>query len=735
MPRTLRVSTALALASAAGLAGTLGWNSPARTRLAYLTLLLVVVALGILGHLLADPLMFSPGRFSVQFRRWAVVALAGLGAVAGLVLGTAILGPEDAPLAVALLVAAAVHSFACISAPDAVVNSFISAGVVPLAVLAGADSPWSVGFGLAWATCFAAVLSQAHAQELRTRVSHPPEFESGPSPAAGISGSWTRSLLPALATAAVLALLAIIVPPIRYSLSAPGDSTDRSPYGTSTQRPGRTPSSGTETPRPESTSGGGTSRGGNGEGDQPGRARGAGGEPGYVLDLNTVEEHGPSQIFAYVTAPEPRLMRVTAFTEYQGDTFRAPEGTGRRLVECPCTLSVDRERLAPYRDFEQLVEIVADYDGPLPAAFEPRKFAFVGNPGISVSAGGAATLVPSATLRRGAMYRVQSEVPLDSPADLRGIDGPVPSHIVAEGLQLPPRIPRRVKDLASEVTAGRSTPYEKAEAIIEYVVLRHRFSGPEEGKREGADAVDRYLFEKQMEGTGDDAVVAAVVMMRSVGVPARVGFGYRPRPLRTPLPGSPTGGVPGAAGISPQSPAAGLQPASPVFELDRAMRTTWVEFYVPTYGWVSADIQPRLGALRPAEKALKWWVAAVVAAVLLAIVVAALVWRRYARRARERAADEAHSLLRMLEEAVGIRRNLAQTPTEYGSVLWSMLPSADRGHAMTVISAVVQLSYTRESLSEDQRAAVYRALSELRSRRRERSQRARHAARRRRRPA
>ncbi len=726
---------------------------PARGRLVYLTLLLAVVALGMSGHLLAEPLMFSPGRFSVRFRRGAVVVLAGLAALSVLVLsvrlpGPVVLGPEGLPLAAALLVAAAVHSFACISAPDAVVNSSLSAGVVPLAVLAGADSPWSVGFGLAWAICFAAVLSQAHAQELRTRVSHPPELESGPSPA-GISGSWSRSLLPALATAAALALLALIVPPIRYSLSAPGDSPDRSPYqssprpetggrgedGQGGQRPARTPSPGTQTPRPESTSGSGTSRGGSGERDQPGRERGAGGEPGYVLDLNNVEEHGPSQVFAYVSAPEPRLMRVTAFTEYRGDTFRAPEGTGRRLVDCPCWLSVERERLAPYREFEQLVEIVADYEGPLPAAFEPRKFSFVGDPGVAVSSGGAATLVPSATLRRGAMYRVQSEVPLDSPADLRGLDGPVPSHIVREDLQLPPRIPRRVKDLASEVTGGRSTPYEKAEAIIEFVVQKHRFPAAQAGKREGADAVDRYLFEEQMEGTGDDAVVAAVVMMRSVGVPARVGFGYRPRPVQASLAGSPIGGVPAAAEASPQSPAAGLQSASPVFELDRALRTTWVEFYVPTYGWVLADIQPRLGAVRPAEKASKWWVAAVVAAVLLAIVVAALVWRRYSRRARGWAVDEAHSLLRMLEEAVGIRRNLAQTPTEYGAVLWSMLPSADRGHAMTVISAVVQLSYTREPLGDDQRAAVYQALAELRSSRRERSQRARHAARRRRRPA
>ncbi|MDP6647015.1 MAG: transglutaminase domain-containing protein [Dehalococcoidales bacterium] len=94
-------------------------------------------------------------------------------------------------------------------------------------------------------------------------------------------------------------------------------------------------------------------------------------------------------------------------------------------------------------------------------------------------------------------------------------------------LQLPESLPERVKELSQKLTEGAGTPYEKVLAIKNFLLEGQlRYSRDDNTPPQGIDAVDYFLFDKK-EGDCTYFASAMAVMLRSVGVPARVSSGYR----------------------------------------------------------------------------------------------------------------------------------------------------------------------------------------------------------------
>ncbi|WP_409252670.1 DUF4129 domain-containing transglutaminase family protein [Bacillus sp. SCS-153A] len=93
--------------------------------------------------------------------------------------------------------------------------------------------------------------------------------------------------------------------------------------------------------------------------------------------------------------------------------------------------------------------------------------------------------------------------------------------------QLPDTLPDRVRELAETITADQENWYQKTKAIEEYfekenfVYEQFEVPIPEEGQ----DYVDQFLFETQM-GYCDNYSTAMVVLVRSLGIPARWAKGY-----------------------------------------------------------------------------------------------------------------------------------------------------------------------------------------------------------------
>ncbi len=91
-------------------------------------------------------------------------------------------------------------------------------------------------------------------------------------------------------------------------------------------------------------------------------------------------------------------------------------------------------------------------------------------------------------------------------------------------LQLPATLPQRVRDLAAEVTAGAATPYDKAikvQAFLRTYPYTLTLPPPPANR----DLVDYFLFDAPG-GYCDYYASAMVIMLRSVGVPARLASGY-----------------------------------------------------------------------------------------------------------------------------------------------------------------------------------------------------------------
>lgn len=94
--------------------------------------------------------------------------------------------------------------------------------------------------------------------------------------------------------------------------------------------------------------------------------------------------------------------------------------------------------------------------------------------------------------------------------------------------QLPNSLPKRVKNLANRLTESESDTYEKVKAIERYLSFsgefRYSTKDATETKR-GADYVDQFLFETKV-GYCDNFSTSMVVMLRSLGIPARFAKGF-----------------------------------------------------------------------------------------------------------------------------------------------------------------------------------------------------------------
>jgi transglutaminase-like putative cysteine protease len=130
--------------------------------------------------------------------------------------------------------------------------------------------------------------------------------------------------------------------------------------------------------------------------------------------------------------------------------------------------------------------------------------------------------------------------------------------------QIPEALPERVVELAEEITKDKVTWLEKAQAIEKYfrsnefVYDQTLVAVPEEDQ----DYVDQFLFETQR-GYCDNFSTSMVVMMRSVGIPARWVKGYTEGEYIDTL-----------------------ENGRRLYEVTNNNAHSWVEGYFPGVGWV-----------------------------------------------------------------------------------------------------------------------------------------------------
>ncbi|EPT8859937.1 TPA: transglutaminase domain-containing protein [Listeria innocua] len=128
-------------------------------------------------------------------------------------------------------------------------------------------------------------------------------------------------------------------------------------------------------------------------------------------------------------------------------------------------------------------------------------------------------------------YTVQMKSPVYDIEKMQKADfSTLSSAFVSKYTQMPKELPDRVTKLANKVTKDADSIYDKAKAIESYLSSSGTFTYSTEDAKEtpnGADYVDQFLFETQI-GYCDNFSTSMVVMLRSLGIPARWAKGYTP---------------------------------------------------------------------------------------------------------------------------------------------------------------------------------------------------------------
>ncbi len=160
-------------------------------------------------------------------------------------------------------------------------------------------------------------------------------------------------------------------------------------------------------------------------------------------------------------------------------------------------------------------------------------------------------------------YVVTSSVPVIDPEQLRAAGTDYPVHIVHRYTQLPPDLPGRINGLAHEITLVAETPYDKA-LMVERNLQRLAYNLEMDPPPFDADGVDHFLFTER-EGYSEYFASAMAVLLRSVGVPARVAVGY-------------------TMGTETEVP--------DIYAVTDSNSHGWTEVYFPGYSWVPFEPTP-----------------------------------------------------------------------------------------------------------------------------------------------
>ena len=129
-------------------------------------------------------------------------------------------------------------------------------------------------------------------------------------------------------------------------------------------------------------------------------------------------------------------------------------------------------------------------------------------------------------LRKGASYILKSTPISYSLTDLISANDDYPKDIREIYLQLPSTDLSRIRALAVEITKGKSSQFEKVEAITSFLRSNFSYSDSLSGSpMEKGDLVEWFLFNGK-QGFCIYFASAEVILLRSIGIPARLAVGY-----------------------------------------------------------------------------------------------------------------------------------------------------------------------------------------------------------------
>ena len=249
------------------------------------------------------------------------------------------------------------------------------------------------------------------------------------------------------------------------------------------------------------------------------------------------------------------------------DTYQDGFWSNSEISSFPFTANLEPEILEfvtsrkPYHfsvrtEAEQLTEIYTEQQ-PSDIQLESRVYAKL-LPGGKLDLN---RLQPEIPLSLGTRYEFTSLKSTASMEELSQASSEYPDWIRATYLQMPLQLRQELSPLASEITFGATTPYEKTVRITRYLRDNFTYQPKLNPPSESGDPVKYFLFTSK-QGFCTYFASAEVLLLRSAGIPARMVIGF-------------------SQGEEDEN--------GEVFQVRMKDLHTWPEVFFAEYGWIAFE--------------------------------------------------------------------------------------------------------------------------------------------------
>ncbi|MDP1795385.1 MAG: transglutaminaseTgpA domain-containing protein, partial [Acidimicrobiales bacterium] len=261
-----------------------------------------------------------------------------------------------------------------------------------------------------------------------------------------------------------------------------------------------------------------------------GGATGRFGYNGYTESLDLGFRGRPDNTLVMkVRAPGPDFWRAQSFDTFDGRSWSSSDTRINRIFGARGLRPLTPREDIPVRfgdEFIQTYFIEKLTPNIVFAAASPERVFWPFDEAYQMSDG---TLRGGDTLAPGTVYSVVSRRLRVTPDLLRSHD-PARGYIDPSTYRRYTRLPQlrpRVSELAAQLAAQSPTAYDTIQAMTQWIATNTRYSLNPPKLGDGDDAVETFLFHDQR-GFCEQIATSLVVMLRSVGIPARMTVGYAP---------------------------------------------------------------------------------------------------------------------------------------------------------------------------------------------------------------
>ena len=284
-------------------------------------------------------------------------------------------------------------------------------------------------------------------------------------------------------------------------------------------------------------------------------ASGVGAVGASSLDLNARGKLSDTPVLA-VDAAAPQYWQGAVFADYDGRSWHA---TAQRTLELWTPAGGMLRPAGAQADGRARTDTATVLSSGLDVLLAPGLPTAYAGAGAVISDGYGNARFVGAGPGRDATYTVTSVAPSTSDDALRAAAGADPAD--PRWTMVPGAVAPRVRALAAQLAAPTTNRFDTVAAIENYLKANETYDINSPLPHDGDDPVDDFLFVSHR-GFCEQFATAAVVMLRSVGVPARLVTGF-------------------AFGDT------SAQPGKRIFRESDAH--AWVQVYYPGVGWVSSD--------------------------------------------------------------------------------------------------------------------------------------------------